>query len=188
MLRTVLGLDLGHTLGYGVIREADDGSSTLLAFGAIKVAPRYPQPTLNALASLAAEHAVTDVGYEAVDFSVSRQQTEAHAAIRELVYVASERAKVRCHEVPVAWAKKAATGGGMATKSQVAKALSIRYGVKLKTGDAADACAVAHAVVMDAQRQTWSYADEAQEEAKSSPQAEDTPKRTRRRHRPATKA
>lgn len=148
----VLGIDPGTSVaGYAVIDFDRRGDATIVDAGVLRLDPDATlswrlRQLFDDVTALVAEHAPTHLALEAV-FShaefVRSAITLAHA--RGVVLLAAEIRGIPVAELPPAEVKKAVTGNGRATKSQMQRAVMTQCALAAppEPPDVADAIAIA---------------------------------------------
>jgi len=147
----VLGIDPGTaTTGYGLIRQADDGSLGAVDFGAILTPSEMPMP--DRLASLYEQlqaiillHRPDSSAVEKLFFQKNVKTAMSVGQGRGVVLLALAQAHLPIGEYTPNEIKQAVTGYGSADKQQMQEMVRLLLGLEKrpKPDDAADALAVA---------------------------------------------
>ena len=147
----VLGVDCGtEYTGYGVVEQAEDGSLSCRAVGAIRLNSREPLPArLNSifcrLRELIQEHSPDDVAIEDVFYAVNVKSALKLGQVRGVAMLAAATAGLPVAEYAPLAIKSAVVGYGRAEKSQVQQMVSrlLCLDSLPQPSDAADALAIA---------------------------------------------
>ncbi len=124
MTKLVLGVDPGTAVtGYGVV-ALDGRTATLVECGVIRTNAKDPlaarlQDIHDGIAELIARHKPDTVAVEDVFYARNVRTTIVLGHARGVILLAAQQAAVEIREYPPAEIKKAITGTGAATKSQV---------------------------------------------------------------------
>jgi crossover junction endodeoxyribonuclease RuvC len=147
----VLGVDPGTAAtGYGVVDRDRVGALRLVECGVVRPRPGAPLPVrldtiFEAVAELIARHHPDVLAVETVFVQRNARSALILGHARGVILLAAARAGVGVAEYPPAIIKKAVTGGGAATKTQIQ--LMVARILRLRTppapSDAADGVAVA---------------------------------------------
>jgi len=152
----VLGVDPGTAVtGYGVVDRSGAGGLRLIECGVIRPRAGAPlavrlQTIFEGITEIIARHRPDAVAVEAVFVHKNSRSALILGHARGVILLAAARAGLAVAEYPPATIKKAVTGAGAATKSQIQQ--MVAHILRLKTppapSDAADGVAVAltHAV------------------------------------------
>jgi crossover junction endodeoxyribonuclease RuvC len=147
----VLGIDPGTaTTGYGLVRQAEDGSLKAVTHGAILTPAKTPMPQrLDSLYSQLREiillHQPDCAAVEKLFFSKNVKTAISVGQGRGVVLLALAQADLSVGEYTPNEIKQAVTGYGSASKSQMQEMVRMLLGLeeRPKPDDAADALAVA---------------------------------------------
>ncbi|MEY4007854.1 MAG: hypothetical protein RLZZ467_900 [Gemmatimonadota bacterium] len=145
----ILGIDPGTAVtGFGVVRA--DPRPTLVECGVIRTAPTQPLPErlrdiAEGVRELLARHRPDAMAVEAIFYARNVRTTIVLGHARGVILLAGAEAGLPIHEYPPADIKKAITGTGAATKTQVQYMVSqlLRLKTPPQPADAADGVAAA---------------------------------------------
>ena len=145
----ILGIDPGPAVtGFGVVRA--DPRPTLVECGVIRTAPTQPLPErlrdiAEGVRELLARHRPDAMAVEAIFYARNVRTTIVLGHARGVILLAGAEAGLPLHEYPPADIKKAITGTGAATKTQVQYMVSqlLRLKTPPQPADAADGVAAA---------------------------------------------
>ena len=146
-----LGIDPGTaTLGYGFVREHQDGSLEAVHFGVIRTRSRTAMPERlfkihQELRRLVAEYEPDRAGVEELFFARNVTTAMTVAQARGVILVALQSAGIPIAEYKPNMVKQAVTGYGGADKSQMQEMVRLLLNLDKspKPDDAADALAIA---------------------------------------------
>jgi crossover junction endodeoxyribonuclease RuvC len=147
----VLGIDPGTaTTGYGLVRQADDGSLQAVEFGAILTPADMAMPARLAslyeqLQAIILLHRPDSSAVEKLFFQKNVKTALSVGQGRGVVLLALAQAKLPIGEYTPNEIKQAVTGYGSADKQQIQEMVKLLLGLEKrpKPDDAADALAVA---------------------------------------------
>jgi crossover junction endodeoxyribonuclease RuvC len=146
-----LGIDPGTaTIGYGLVREVNDGSLQAVAYGVITTTPDLPMwERLNIIykgvQALAAQYSPDRAGVEELFFARNVTTAITVAQGRGVILLALEQAGIPISEHKPHVVKQAIAGYGNAKKPQMQQMVRMLLGLEEipKPDDAADALAIA---------------------------------------------
>ena len=146
-----LGIDPGTaTIGYGFVRELNDGSLQAVAYGVITTKPKVPmwerlQIIYDDLTALIQEHKPERAAVEELFFAKNVTTAITVAQGRGVILLALSKANLPIAEFKPNQVKQSMTGYGGADKSQMQEMTRLLLGLDdiPRPDDAADALAVA---------------------------------------------
>ena len=154
----VIGIDPGTaTTGYGLVRERQDGSLEMVAYGAIITPANTPLPERlleldHQLRELLALHQPQSGAVEKLFFQRNVRTALSVGQARGVAILAAARAGLPVREYKPSAVKQAITGYGKASKSQMQEMVRMLLNLEHvpRPDDAADAVAVAICHVFNA--------------------------------------
>jgi crossover junction endodeoxyribonuclease RuvC len=146
-----LGIDPGTaTVGYGLVREADDGELISVAYGVITTPPTLPMwerldIIFTSLTDIIAKSNPDRAGVEQMFFGRNVTTAITVAQARGVILLALQRASLPIHEYKPSEIKQGLTGYGNADKRQMQEMTQRMLNLEKlpRPDDAADALAVA---------------------------------------------
>ncbi len=146
-----LGIDPGTaTIGYGLVRELNDGSLQSVAYGVIKTSPSLTMPQrlkiIHDDLTLIIQHYQPDrVAVEELFFAKNVTTAITVAQGRGVILLALEQANLPIAEYKPNFIKQSITGYGAAKKPQMQEMVRVLLGLEdvPKPDDAADALGIA---------------------------------------------
>ena len=147
----VIGIDPGTaTTGYGLVREANDGSLAAVAYGVVTTPPDMPMPQRlqrlhTELNEILALHQPDSGAVEQLFFQTNVKTAISVGQGRGVALLCLAQAGLAVGEYTPVEVKQAVTGYGKADKRQVQEMVKVLLGLdeRPKPDDAADALAVA---------------------------------------------
>ncbi|MFN2194590.1 MAG: crossover junction endodeoxyribonuclease RuvC [Anaerolineales bacterium] len=147
----VIGIDPGTaTTGYGLVREANDGSLAAVAYGVVTTPPDMPMPQRlqrlhTELNEILALHQPDSGAVEQLFFQTNVKTAISVGQGRGVALLCLAQAGLAVGEYTPLEVKQAVTGYGKADKRQVQEMVKVLLGLdeRPKPDDAADALAVA---------------------------------------------
>jgi crossover junction endodeoxyribonuclease RuvC len=157
-----LGIDPGTAIiGYGVVREWDDGSLTAVDYGVITTPPSLPmweRLTLifDGVSALVARHQPDHAAVEELLFGKNVSTAITVAQGRGVILLALAQARVRIHEYKPTFIKQSISGYGGAKKPQMQEMTRMLLGLEgiPRPDDAADGLAIAITAIYNARYDT----------------------------------
>jgi len=146
-----LGIDPGTAIvGYGFVREAQDGSLHAIDYGVIRTASGLPMPERlqiihNDLRQLIEKHRPDQAGIEEMFFAKNVTTAITVAQSRGVLLLTLQQAGLPIHEYKPNFIKQSIAGYGAAQKPQMQEMIRILLNLESipRPDDAADALAVA---------------------------------------------
>lgn len=146
-----LGIDPGTaTVGYGLVRELEDGSLQAIHYGVIKTPPEMPmwerlKIIYDGVQAIIAQYQPDRAGIEQLFFGRNITTAITVAQGRGVLLLALATANLPIAEYKPAEVKQSVSGSGNAQKAQVQEMVRILLGLETipKPDDAADGLAVA---------------------------------------------
>jgi len=146
-----LGIDPGTAIvGYGLVREAPDGSHQAVAYGVVRTASQDPMPQrlahiYDSLRALIAQYQPDRAGIEEMFFGRNVTTAITVAQGRGVILLALQQAKLPIFEYKPSVVKQSISGYGGAEKAQMQEMVRLLLNLETipKPDDAADALAIA---------------------------------------------
>jgi len=146
-----LGIDPGTAIiGYGLVRELEDGSLQAVHYGVIRTTPDTPMPErlqtiFDEVSALVETYRPDSAGIEELFFARNVTTAITVAQGRGVILLALQRAGVRIHEYKPNMVKQAVSGYGGANKGQMQEMIRLLLNLDSipRPDDAADGLAIA---------------------------------------------
>lgn len=146
-----LGIDPGTAIiGWGLVRELNDGSLQAVDYGTIRTPAKTPMPERLAkifedLTTIVEKYQPDQAGVEELFFARNVTTAITVAQGRGVILLALQQANITIHEYKPNVVKQSISGYGGADKSQMQEMIRILLGLEKipKPDDAADALAIA---------------------------------------------
>lgn len=146
-----LGIDPGTAIvGYGLVRENDDGSLHAVDYGVIRTSPDLAMAArleiiFDSLTTLVTLHKPDQAGVEELFFAKNVTTAITVAQARGAILLALHKTGIRINEYKPNAVKQAITGYGSADKQQMQEMVRLLLGLESipRPDDAADALAIA---------------------------------------------
>lgn len=146
-----LGIDPGTAIvGYGLVRELQDGSLQPVAYGVITTPAKTPmwerlETIYDGLTAILRQHQPDRVGVEEMFFAKNVTTALTVAQARGVIMLALHQARIPISEYKPNAVKQSITGYGAAQKPQMQEMVRLMLGLESipKPDDAADALAIA---------------------------------------------
>lgn len=146
-----LGIDPGTaTVGYGLVREWDDGTLEAVEYGVIRTPAHTPMPDrlatiFDTLQEIAAEYRPDRAGVEELFFAKNVTTAITVSQARGVILLALRKSGLRINEYKPNIIKQAISGYGAADKPQMQEMVRLLLNLeeRPRPDDAADALAVA---------------------------------------------